>query len=124
MKSTVKRNLLVAPILFAAMIGWSHGAQAQSPAHPTMTLEAAVAVYVEGRALQTRHDHAGAVAAYLQAAEAGYPPAQRRLGELYDHGTPAVPRDYQESLRWYELARNGGEDIPKIKPRMTGQPVD
>jgi len=42
-----------------------------------------------------------------------YPPSQRRLGEIYDSGNSAVARNYSESIRWYEKARQGGEEVPK-----------
>ena len=54
----------------------------------------------------------GAFLAFQEAAEIGYPPAQRKLGEIYDSGSTAVKRDYEESIRWYQKAREGGEDIP------------
>jgi TPR repeat protein len=65
-----------------------------------------------GLALEHRGDDRGAFVAFLDAAEGGYPPAQRRLGEIYDVGNSAVQRNYEESIRWYQKAREGGEDIP------------
>lgn len=46
-----------------------------------------------------------------EAAEAGYAPAMRRLGEIYDNGTLGVRRDFLESVRWYHRARLAGERI-------------
>ena len=77
-----------------------------------MSLQAAVGRHVEGLSLAHRGDEKGAFIAFLDAAESGYPPAQRRLGEIYDSGNSAVKRDYEESIRWYQKAREGGEDIP------------
>ena len=63
-------------------------------------------------ALEKRGDEQGAFTAYLAAAEQGHPPAQRRLGEIYDTGNSAVKRNYEESIRWYQKARENGEDLP------------
>jgi TPR repeat protein len=71
--------------------------------------------FAVGQALELRKDEQGAFIAYLDAAEGGYPPAQRRLGEIYDSGNSAVKRDYEESIRWYQKAREGGEQIPPPK---------
>jgi pilus assembly protein FimV len=71
-----------------------------------------------GQSLERKGDHAGALAAYLEAGEAGYGPAQARLGQIYDSGNPATPRDYESSLMWYERARRQGIDLPK-QPQRT-----
>ncbi len=68
--------------------------------------------------MEQRGDEKGAFKAFRAAGEAGYPPAQRRLGEIYDNGNAAVPRNYAESIRWYEKARAGGEQIPPQKSPM------
>ena len=68
--------------------------------------------YAAGLAMEQRKDEKGAFVAYLEAAEDGHPPAQRRLGEIYDSGNSAVDRNFSESIRWYEKAREGGEVIP------------
>ncbi len=67
---------------------------------------------------RSRNDDKGAFAAFLAAAEDGYAPSQRRLGEIYDHGNAAVPRDYEQSIRWYQMASDGGEDIPWLRSHM------
>jgi len=46
-------------------------------------------------------------------AESGHGLAQRRLGQIYDSGSPAVKHDYQASLKWYQKAREQGVPIPK-----------
>ncbi len=66
--------------------------------------------------MEQRGDDKGAFVAFLEAAESGYPPAQRRLGEIFDSGNSVVKRDYEESIRWYQKAREGGEIIPPPKP--------
>lgn len=75
--------------------------------------------YREGLALERKGDQQGALRAYLEAGEAGHGLAQRRLGQIYDKGNTAVQRDYQESLRWYQKAREQGVEIEKPLPRMT-----
>lgn len=75
--------------------------------------------YREGIALERKGDQQGALRAYLEAGEAGHGLAQRRLGQIYDKGNTAVQRDYQESLRWYQKAREQGVEIEKPLPRMT-----
>jgi TPR repeat protein len=43
--------------------------------------------------------------------------AAKRLGDLLQKGVPGVPRDYGEALRYYEIARLNGVDVPVVKPR-------
>jgi TPR repeat protein len=71
--------------------------------------------HAAGVALERRGDDAGAFIAFLEAAEAGHPPAQRKLGEIYDSGNTVVERDYQAAIRWYEKAREGGEVLPPLR---------
>jgi TPR repeat protein len=60
-----------------------------------------------------------AVKLYVREARAGNGKAAARLGEIYDKGMPGVLRDYAESLRWYNLARTMGEDVPLGSGRRT-----
>ena len=69
--------------------------------------------------MERKGDDQGALKAFLEAGEAGYGLAQRRLGQIYDKGNKAVQRDYQASLRWYQKARDQGVEIEKPLPRMT-----
>jgi TPR repeat protein len=85
-----------------------------------MELDRAARLHAEGLAMERRDDDEGAFKAFAEAANGGYAPSQRKLGELYDHGTPAVPRDYELSIRWYDRARDNGEDIPLPRSRMPG----
>lgn len=118
------RSLLFAGLtafaLVAAMPPWN-SAQAQSAtgatAAPT-TLYGAARLHADGLAMQRKHDDKGAFTAFLAAAKDGYPPSQRRLGEIYDHGNAAVPRNYEESIRWYQMAHDNGEEIPWATSRM------
>jgi TPR repeat protein len=43
--------------------------------------------------------------------------AARRLGDMLSKGVPGVSRDYGEALRYYEIARLNGVDVPGPKPR-------
>jgi TPR repeat protein len=95
---------------------------AKPPGKPAVALpgaEEAAKRYREGQALERKGDEAGALKAYLEAAEAGNGPAQRRLGQIYDKGNSAVQRDYQASLKWYQKAREQGIEIDKPLPRMS-----
>src|SRR6267154_1934717 len=78
-----------------------------------LTAEAAAKRYREGLGMERRGDYRGALAAFLEAGESGNGLAQRKLGQIYDTGNPAVPRDYQISLKWYQKAREQGMDIDK-----------
>jgi len=111
------KTLLVvsAFVLTAAVPGW-HLVHAQGQAQNSTALQR----HVSGLALEHRGDDRGAFLAFQDAAEQGYPPAQRKLGEIYDSGNSAVKRDYEESIRWYQKAREGGEEIPA--PKSYGNP--
>ena len=73
----------------------------------------------DGQALELRGDHAGALTAFLEAGEGGYGPAQRKLGQIYDKGNAAAPRDYQAALHWYQKARDQGVELDKPLQRTT-----
>lgn len=119
--SALPRSLLFAALaafaLVAAIPPWN-SAQAQSAAVAPMSRDGAMRLHADGLAMERLHDDKGAFAAFLAAAEGGYPPSQRRLGEIYDHGNTAVPRDYEQSIRWYQMASDGGEDIPWLRSHM------
>lgn len=76
--------------------------------------------YAEGLQLRAAGKNAGAFLAFQDAALMGHPKAQRRLGEIYDAGDVAVRRDYLKALRWYQAAREQGEDIPVAGNRGYG----
>ena len=107
----MKKALVLAAFTLAAAMSSGPIAYAQTPgAHESPLLR-----HAAGVALEQRGDDAGAFIAFLEAAEAGHPPAQRKLGEIYDSGTPAVKRNFQASIRWYEKAREGGEILPPLR---------
>ena len=88
-----------------------------SPAQAKLTPEQAEARYREARSLESQGNDQAALQAYLAAGESGHGPAQKRLGEIYDKGNAATPRDYQAALRWYQRAREQGVAVPKPIPR-------
>lgn len=91
----------------------------KSPEAASPGLEAAAKRYREGLILERRGDDRGALAAFLEAGEGGYGPAQKRLGQIYDKGNSVVSHDYQAALRWYQKAREQGVPIDKPLPRTT-----
>ncbi len=84
-----------------------------------LTPEAAAKRYREGLGMERRGDHQGALAAFLEAGEAGNGMAQKRLGQIYDTGNTLVSRDYQTALKWYQKAREQGVEMDKPLQRMT-----
>ena len=92
---------------------------AKPAATAALAAEAAAKRYRDGLALERRKDHQGALAAFLEAGEAGNGLAQRRLGQIYDTGNTVVQRDYQVALAWYQKAREQGVDIDKPLQRTT-----
>ena len=68
--------------------------------------------YKAGLALERSKDMFYAFTSYVEAAKLGHGLAQLRLGQLYDNDLSGfVRRDLQESLRWYERARDQGVKI-------------
>jgi FimV-like protein len=84
-----------------------------------LTAEAAAKRYRDGLGMERRGDEQGALAAFLEAGEAGNGLAQLRLGQIYDKGNAVVQRDYQTALKWYQKAREQGVDIDKPLQRTT-----
>lgn len=58
-----------------------------------------------------------AIALYKRAALAGSGSAAKTLGDIYGNGRANIGRDYAESLRWYNLARSHGIDVPTVGVR-------
>jgi TPR repeat protein len=116
-QSITKNKLLSAWVAsFALLVAVP--ACAQNTIRVSTAAPSAAQRYTAGVAMEQRKDEKGAFLAYMEAAEAGHPPAQRRLGEIYDTGNSAVERNFSESIRWYQKAREGGEIIPTPIPRM------
>lgn len=119
--SSARRALLPAGLLalaLAACLPAMQFARAQPAVQPAVHAQTAAQRHADGIAMERRNDDEGAFIAFTEAAQGGYGPAQQKLGDIYGHGNPAVTRDYEESLRWYERARDNGEDVPPIQPRM------
>jgi localization factor PodJL len=108
-----KNSLCAAALLGLAVVVPSQvWAQASRPAAaPNEGAWLAAARYSDGRMLERSGQLEAAMEAYLEAAVGGHGPAQKRLGDFYNNGT-GVQRDYETSLRWYQRAREQGEDIP------------
>jgi len=68
--------------------------------------------YATGLLLERLEDDEGAFDAFHDAADAGFAPAQRKLGDIFAKGNGAIDRDYYLSLHWYRKARDAGEQIP------------
>jgi hypothetical protein len=66
-------------------------------------------------------DPRGALRIYRSLARQGNGKAAKRLGEIYDRGIPGVPRDYQESLSWFQVARELGETVETASRRSEGE---
>ena len=123
MRTTYLKTLIagLAPVFFAASIAAAPVAQAQASDADVVQKASASAPtdlsllqrHLEGLALLDRGDERAAFCAFLEAGEAGYAPAQRRLAEIYSKGNAAVQRDFAASTRWYRIAREQGEVIPR-----------
>jgi serine/threonine-protein kinase len=83
---------------------------ARAPSNVEALLQQAAAKESEG-------DNRAAVKLYTQAARAGSGKAAKRLGDIYTKGVDGVPRDYAESLKWYNAARVLGEEVDLQKSR-------
>ena len=116
----MNKTLGIAAFALLASLPGLQPVHAQSLSKAAVVTSEAARQHAAGLALEKRGDEQGAFTAYLAAAELGHPPAQRKLGEIYDSGNHAVKRNYEESIRWYQKAREGGEDVPPQKPRVTG----
>ncbi|MEW6690632.1 MAG: TIR domain-containing protein, partial [Pseudomonadota bacterium] len=76
-------------------------------------------LFRQAREMETS-DPKGAVKIYRSLARKGNGKAALRLGEIYDRGITGVPRDYQESLSWYQKARDLGEAVETARGRGFG----
>jgi TPR repeat protein len=117
----------IAPLLIAASIaapraaiGQEVHASAAPRAYSEVYEQSAASLYAKGMELRSAGDDKSAFEAFLAAAERGHARAQRRLGEIYDKGNSAVQRNYVESIRWYQQARERGEQIAMPLRRSFG----
>ena len=74
-------------------------------------------LFAQASALEQQGKGNDAVKLYVRAARSGNGKAAKRLGDIYDKGLAGVPRDYAESLKWYNAARVLGEEVPLSKSR-------
>ncbi len=85
-----------------------------APVTPEALLARAIALENEGR-------HKEAAKLLGQAVREGRGEAAgqaaKRLGDLLQKGAPGVSRDYGEALRYYEIARLNGVDVPGPRAR-------
>jgi len=85
-----------------------------APLSSEAMLQRAIALEVEGKNVE-------AAKMFRQVIRAGngVPAGQaaKRLGDLYQKGGGGVSRDYAEALRYYEIARSNGVEVPTVKPR-------
>lgn len=106
-----KSNVCAAALLGLALVlpsqSWSQAARS-GPGEGTWL---AAARYSDGRMLERAGRWDAAMEAYMEAAAGGHGPAQKKLGDIYGSGQ-GVQRDYETSLRWYQRAREQGEEIP------------
>lgn len=93
--------------------GWSQASRQAARAPQSDGAWLAAARYSDGRELERAGQWDAALEAYMEAAAGGHGPAQKRLGDIYGNGKGDVQRDYETSLRWYQRAREQGEEIPQ-----------
>lgn len=108
----------LAASMTAAPVAYAQASDVNAEQEASTTVSAAkdpsvLQRHLEALALQERGDERAAFCAFLEAGEAGYAPAQRRLAEIYSKGNSAVQRDFAASTRWYKMAREQGEAIPR-----------
>ena len=96
-------------LVFLPSQSWSQAAKQAKPAVAKTLL--AADRYGDARELERAGHWAEAVQAYHELAASGHGPAQKKLGDIYGSGQ-GVQRDYETSLRWYQRAREQGEEIP------------
>jgi len=96
----------------AAPVAATAAPSESAPATPAAKAQAEFDVlYQQALAMENGGNAKEAIRVYRRAARAGSGPAAKRLGEIFDKGVAGVPRDYAESLQWYETARQLGEKI-------------
>lgn len=100
----------------AAINAESAAGHAQKPAqagtaHRGLTVRADPAgLFQRARNLEAAEPMSRVLGLYLAAAQAGYGPAQKRLGNIYG-GEGDVARDYPKAIYWQKMARQSGESV-------------
>jgi serine/threonine-protein kinase len=85
--------------------------EASKPAAPSVSL------YQQGKALESGGNVKGAVRLYLRAIKEGDYNAAKALGDIYSEGKGDVLKDYADSLRYYQLAKQHGVEVPLQRGR-------
>lgn len=68
------------------------------------------ALYATGRAYESQSNASDAVEFYTRAAELGYAPACKRLGEMHYHGQ-GIAVDHAAAARWFALGSAHGDPV-------------
>jgi len=85
----------------------SRGSEIKLLPDPKPPTAAALKSFDQAQKLEHSGQVRGAIADYRRSAAAGYGPAAKALGDIYDRGR-GVPRDFQESYEWYYRAQELG----------------
>lgn len=107
-KNNIRAAALAGLLLALPIQGWSETVRTAKPEASWL----AASRYDDGRALERSGRWSAAMEAYLESAAGGHGPALKRLGDIYGTGKGDIERDYETSLRWYQRAREQGEEIP------------
>lgn len=67
-----------------------------------------VSLFASGQSLESHSNQAGAIELYTQAADLGYAPAYKRLGEMHYHGQGTAV-DHAAAVKWFTLAAAQGD---------------
>jgi TPR repeat protein len=84
------------------------------PGKPTPPSVSSGRMLAEAAELERSGNGPEAVKMYMGAARERNGKAALRLAQIYEKGIPGVARNYQESIRWYGVARALGEKPPPI----------
>lgn len=87
-------------------------AAAATPAPAPAAALSPSAMRAEAAALEGQGKMREAVKLYKQAANAGDGESAKRLGNIYGKGEGGIARDYAESVKWNDVARKRGINIP------------
>jgi eukaryotic-like serine/threonine-protein kinase len=89
----------------------------KSPEPPRTATVTRDDVYQQAVAMESGGKIREAIRVYRRAARAGSGKAAKRLGDIFACGGAGIPRDYPESLQWYDTAFRLGESVPTTVKR-------
>ena len=75
------------------------------------------ALYQQAFAAESGGNARDAIRIYRRAARGGSGKAAKRLGDIFSCGVSGIPRDYGESVQWYDIAFRLGETVPTADNR-------